>query len=60
MIIDLILDRKDGAVYNAEDFYRDIIDYENIFELSRDISVALPSLSYSYLSPESNNVLSSV
>lgn len=41
MIIDLILDRKNGATYNAEDFYRDIIGYENIFELSHDISVAL-------------------
>lgn len=41
MIIDLILNRYDGAAYNAEDFYRDIIDYENIFELSHDISIAL-------------------
>lgn len=41
MIIDLILDRKNGATYNAEDFYRDIIGYENIFELSHDISVSL-------------------
>lgn len=41
MIIDLILDRKDGMTYNAEDFYRDIIDYENIFELSHDISLAM-------------------
>ena len=38
MIIDLILDRKDNAEfygvdnYNAEDFYRECMEYNSIFE----------------------------
>lgn len=30
MIIDLILDRKDGEEYTAEQFYRDVFDYGEI------------------------------
>jgi hypothetical protein len=31
MIIDLILDRKDGIAYNSRKFYYEIMDYEHIF-----------------------------
>ena len=41
MIIDLILDRKDGTPYNAIDFYRDVMEYESDFNLDRSISSAL-------------------
>ena len=41
MIIDLILDRKDGTPYNAFDFYRDVMEYESDFNLDRSISSAL-------------------
>lgn len=41
MIIDLILDRKNGIEYNAEEFYRDVLEYENIFELSHDITLSM-------------------
>ena len=41
MIIDLILDRKDGTLYNAFDFYRDVMEYESDFNLDRSISSAL-------------------
>ncbi len=30
MIIDLILDRKDGEQYNAKDFYNRVMEYQNI------------------------------
>lgn len=32
MIIDLILDRKDGSPYNAREFYWDVLQYESIFD----------------------------
>ena len=36
MIIDLILDRKDGYKYNVEDFYRDCVEYGEVgFEITR-------------------------
>ena len=41
MIIDLILDRKDGQQYNAREFYSEISQYENIFGFRPDISRAL-------------------
>lgn len=47
MIIDLILDRKDNEkatgrdTYNAGDFYREVMEYESIFEMPRDISRAM-------------------
>lgn len=43
MIVDLILDRKDGAEYDAKSFYDDVMEYEAIFELNRSISRALDS-----------------
>lgn len=47
MIIDLILDRKDheeatgNDMYNPYAFYREVMSYESIFEMDRDISSAL-------------------
>lgn len=47
MIIDLILDRKDheeatgNDAYNPYAFYREVMSYESIFEMDRDISSAL-------------------
>lgn len=47
MIIDLILDRKDheeatgNDSYDPYNFYREVMSYESIFELDRDISMAL-------------------
>lgn len=44
MIIDLILDRKDNEeatgcdTYNARDFYHEVMEYESIFEMPREIS----------------------
>lgn len=36
MIIDLILDRKDGDGYDVEDFYRDCVEYGEVgFEITR-------------------------
>ena len=32
MIIDLILDRKDGCGYNAKEFYNEIMEYSTIFD----------------------------
>ncbi len=32
MIIDIILDRKDGVPYNANKFYRDCMEYSRIFD----------------------------
>ena len=38
MIIDKILDRKDGCTYNAHDFYWDCHKYNTIFEgIANDI-----------------------
>lgn len=41
MIIDLILDRKDGEPYEARKFYRDIMEYEGIFEMFLNILSAM-------------------
>jgi hypothetical protein len=41
MIIDLILDRKDGTPYNPKEFYNDVMEYESVFNLDRSISSAL-------------------
>lgn len=47
MIIDLILDRKYNEEttgydsYDPYEFYREVMSYESIFELPRDISSAL-------------------
>jgi hypothetical protein len=42
MIIDLILDRKDGAEYVPRDFYNAVCEYEDIFEsLGFNISRAM-------------------
>ena len=47
MIIDLILDRKYNEettgydAYDPYEFYREVMSYERIFELPRDISAAL-------------------
>jgi len=42
MIIDLILDRKDGKPYNAKSFYNSIIDYSQTFpEIAFPIAEAL-------------------
>lgn len=43
MIIDLILDRKDGYPYNAHEFYNDIRDYERlgVGTHGEDISIAM-------------------
>lgn len=38
MIIDLILNRKDGVLYSPEQFYRDVLDYG---EIGWDITYAL-------------------
>ena len=38
MIVDLILDRKDGAKYNAHDFYVDVMGYG---EIGEDITRAM-------------------
>lgn len=38
MIIDLILDRKDGNEYNAHDFYFECLEYNRIFDgIANDI-----------------------
>lgn len=42
MIIDLILDRKDGKEYNAKQFYNRVMEYENDMN-SFAISTALDS-----------------
>lgn len=41
MIIDLILNRYDSDPYNAKSFYSDILEYESLFDMSHDISIAL-------------------
>lgn len=47
MIIDLILDRKDheeatgNDAYDPYEFYRQVMSYESIFEMPRDISSSL-------------------
>ena len=40
MIIDLILDRKDGYRYNAHEFYGEVMEYGEIgFEITRAMMV---------------------
>jgi hypothetical protein len=41
MIIDLILDRKNGHEYNAREFYYDVREYESTFNFNRGISRAM-------------------
>ena len=41
MIIDLILDRKDGHEYNAREFYYEVLEYESTFNFNRAISRAM-------------------
>ena len=41
MIIDLILDRKDGQEYSSREFYYDVMEYESIFHLNYEISRAM-------------------
>lgn len=44
MIIDLILDRKDGCKYNAREFYFEIMEYASTFpELANPITQAMDS-----------------
>ena len=38
MIIDLILDRKDGEEYDAREFYYSVMEYESTLNLNREIS----------------------
>lgn len=40
MIIDLILDRKDGVEYDERDFYHDVRRYEETFNFEPSISLA--------------------
>jgi hypothetical protein len=41
MVIDLILDRKDGKPYKASEFYRDVAVYG---EIGHDITLAMDEL----------------
>lgn len=41
MIIDLILDRKEGKTYYPIDFYRAVREYENNFDITTEISRAM-------------------
>ena len=41
MIIDLILDRKDGEPYNPKDFYTNVLAYEDVFKFEPTISKAM-------------------
>lgn len=42
MIIDLILDRQDGREYDPREFYREILDYSEVFpELADPIVLAI-------------------
>lgn len=41
MIIDMILDRRDTEEYNPREFYHDVMRYESVFGLDRDISLAM-------------------
>ena len=41
MIIDLILDRKDGEEYNTREFYYSVMEYESTLNSNREISRAL-------------------
>lgn len=41
MIIDLILDRKDGQEYNSHEFYYNVMEYESTLNLNRGISIAM-------------------
>ena len=41
MIIDLILDRKDGEPYDPRRFYHDVRDYEDVFQFKNYITMAM-------------------
>lgn len=41
MIIDLILDRRDGMPYDPREFYREILDYSEVFEFAYPIALAI-------------------
>lgn len=41
MIIDLILDRKEGVMYTPKQFYNDVMVYESLFDMGYPISRAL-------------------
>ena len=41
MIIDLILDRKEGEPYNPKDFYTNVLAYEDVFKFEPTISKAM-------------------
>lgn len=44
MIIDLILDRKDGLEYNPNEFYSEVMEYGNVWpELANPITRAMDS-----------------
>lgn len=44
MIIDLILNRKDGDNYDPHNFYLEVMDYEALFNFDRSISYAMDHL----------------
>lgn len=44
MIIDLILERKETGYYEPERFYRDVMNYESLFNMNRKISYAMDYL----------------
>lgn len=41
MIIDLILDRKDGVPYDAREFYHGVRGYEDVFDFEPYITEAM-------------------
>lgn len=41
MLIDLILDRKDGVPYNAKDFYTELCEYLSVFPFYGPIASAM-------------------
>lgn len=43
MIIDLILDRKDGTPYVPKQFYNAVMKYESVLTIGRGISRAMDS-----------------
>ena len=43
MLIDLILDRKDGQPYNARQFYNEVSDYIDVFPSYMDVTRAMDS-----------------
>lgn len=41
MIIDLILDRKYGSHYTPNNFYYEVLQYENVFNMDHSITLAM-------------------